>query len=42
MARLEDQPLTRLYLALIAAGAVVGATCAALTVVVEQLAGRRT
>jgi energy-converting hydrogenase Eha subunit A len=42
MARLADRPLGRIYLALIAAGAVVGALSAAVTVVVEQLAGRRT
>ncbi|MFB7244584.1 hypothetical protein ACFCYX_19250 [Streptomyces populi] len=42
MARLEDQPLTRLYLALVAAGAVVGALYAAVTVAVEQTRGRRT
>jgi hypothetical protein len=33
---------TQAYLALIAAGAVVGGLCAAVTVVVEQLTGRRT
>jgi hypothetical protein len=33
---------TQAYLALIAAGAVVGALTAAVTVVVEQLTGRRT
>jgi hypothetical protein len=41
MARLEHQPLTRLYLALIAAGAVVGAATAAVTCFVEAR-GRRT
>ncbi|MFD9463517.1 hypothetical protein [Streptomyces sp. NPDC060027] len=40
--RLEHLPLARLYLALIAAGAALGALYAAVAVGVEQLAGRRT
>jgi hypothetical protein len=39
--RLADRPLGRIYLALIAAGAVVGATAAAVTCLVEAR-GRRT
>jgi hypothetical protein len=42
MARLEDVPLGRLYLALIAAGAVAGALYAAGALVAEAVTGRRT
>jgi Na+(H+)/acetate symporter ActP len=42
MARLEDVPLGRLYLALIAAGAVAGALYAAVGLAVEHVNGRRT
>jgi hypothetical protein len=42
MARLEGVPLGRLYLALIAAGAVAGALYAAASLAVEHVTGRRT
>jgi len=42
MARLDDVPLGRLYLALIAAGALAGALYAAASLAVEHTRGRRT
>jgi hypothetical protein len=42
MARLEDRSLGRLYLALIAVGAVAGGLVAAGTVVADWARGRRT